>query len=299
MTNSELQEGICSAYQNLKIKNQFSFIDKLKKGGQIKNKKDTIHIKDKNKGKFTASAKAAGESVQEHAKSVLNNPNATPLQKRRANFARNAAKWKHANGGIIQKMQNAGVVLPKELVGMNYANAKQYWKDLEELDPRMRAGIMGNMYVESKMNPNAQNANYIGLTQLSKKQLYPWVSKTYGRGAQGELAYIKDYVRGKLNNNKYRGSYGYGSSKYIAAHTGNYTPTDSARLFQQYYERNGMREARTRQAAAEAIYKLFNVQKEEPKLGAQPISQLNLPPIVTQSDATAITKPVLPIQINR
>ena len=54
-----------------------------------------IHIKKKNRGKFTASAKKAGQSVQEHARSVLNNPNATPLQKKRANFARNAAKWKH------------------------------------------------------------------------------------------------------------------------------------------------------------------------------------------------------------
>lgn len=52
-----------------------------------------IHIKKENRGKFTASAKKAGQSVQEHARSVLNNPNATPLQKKRANFARNAAKW--------------------------------------------------------------------------------------------------------------------------------------------------------------------------------------------------------------
>lgn len=62
--------------------------------------KKGIHIKKENRGKFTASAKAAGQSVQEHARSVLNNPNATPLQKKRANFARNAAKW-HSLGGII------------------------------------------------------------------------------------------------------------------------------------------------------------------------------------------------------
>lgn len=62
-----------------------------------------IHIKEKNRGKFTASAKAAGESVQEHAKHVLNNPNATPLQKKRANFARNASKWKHEDGAKIHK----------------------------------------------------------------------------------------------------------------------------------------------------------------------------------------------------
>lgn len=54
---------------------------------------DKIHIKKKNRGKFTESANRAGQSVQEHARSVLNDPNATPLQKKRANFARNAAKW--------------------------------------------------------------------------------------------------------------------------------------------------------------------------------------------------------------
>ena len=63
-------------------------IQTFKKGGGI-------HIKEKNRGKFTKSAKAAGESVQEHAAKVLSDPNATSLQKKRANFARNAAKWKH------------------------------------------------------------------------------------------------------------------------------------------------------------------------------------------------------------
>jgi hypothetical protein len=57
-------------------------------------KKNPIKINPKNKGKFTKSSKAAHQSVQSHANSVLNNPNATPLQKKRANFAKNAAKWK-------------------------------------------------------------------------------------------------------------------------------------------------------------------------------------------------------------
>ena len=52
-----------------------------------------IHIKKSNKGKFTASSKKAGQSVQEHAKSVLANPNASAKEKKRANFARNAKKW--------------------------------------------------------------------------------------------------------------------------------------------------------------------------------------------------------------
>lgn len=99
MQNLKLIETIRS--QCLKDSNFFieNFIKVYEKGGQM----NKIHIKDKNKGKFTESAKAAGESVQEHAKSVLNNPNATALQKKRANFARNAAKWKHSTGGIIKK----------------------------------------------------------------------------------------------------------------------------------------------------------------------------------------------------
>ena len=52
-----------------------------------------IHIKKKNRGKFTKSAKAAGQSVQEHAHSVMNNPKASTLQRRRANFAIQAKKW--------------------------------------------------------------------------------------------------------------------------------------------------------------------------------------------------------------
>ena len=82
--------------------------------------KGGIHIKPENKGKFTASAKAAGQSVQEHATSVLNNPNATPLQKKRANFAKNAAGWKHANGGYVhnqmtQPMYAGGGPMPSNL----------------------------------------------------------------------------------------------------------------------------------------------------------------------------------------
>ncbi len=59
----------------------------------MKKAKSKIKINPKNKGKLTASAKKAGKSVQEHARSVMANPNATPLQRKRANFAIQASKW--------------------------------------------------------------------------------------------------------------------------------------------------------------------------------------------------------------
>ena len=83
-------------YFGIPTKTETQYILGHKSGG-------TIHIKKKNKGKFTASAKAAGEGVQEHAHKVMNDPNATPLQKKRANFAIQAKKWhrKHQLGGKI------------------------------------------------------------------------------------------------------------------------------------------------------------------------------------------------------
>jgi hypothetical protein len=61
-----------------------------------------ININPANKGKFTASANRAGMGVQEFASHVLaNREDYSPTQVKRANFARNAAKWKKQEGGYI------------------------------------------------------------------------------------------------------------------------------------------------------------------------------------------------------
>lgn len=94
-----------------------NYIDYMKGGG--------IHIKEKNRGKFTESAHEAGKSVQEHATDVLNDPNATRLQKRRAQFAKNAKKWKHEDGGILHAQTGASVNLKY------FKNTKKSEPDIE------------------------------------------------------------------------------------------------------------------------------------------------------------------------
>ena len=92
--NDEILNKIAESYskkidENTNLDNVIlGYLEMMKNGTKI-------HIKKKNRGKFSASARKAGQSVQEHAKSVLNNPNATTLQKRRAQFAINAKKWNH------------------------------------------------------------------------------------------------------------------------------------------------------------------------------------------------------------
>lgn len=60
-----------------------------------------IHIKPSKKGTFTAAAKKHGKSVQAFASQVLAHPeNYSTAMRKKANFARNAAKW-HGYGGHI------------------------------------------------------------------------------------------------------------------------------------------------------------------------------------------------------
>jgi hypothetical protein len=58
-------------------------------------KKKPIKIAPSKKGTFTAAAKKSGQSVQQKAASVLApGSKASPAMKKKATFARNAAKWK-------------------------------------------------------------------------------------------------------------------------------------------------------------------------------------------------------------
>ena len=62
----------------------------------------TIHIKPSKRGTFTAAAKKRGMGVQEFASKVLaNKDNYSSAMVKKANFAKNAAGWKHAYGGMI------------------------------------------------------------------------------------------------------------------------------------------------------------------------------------------------------
>ena len=61
-----------------------------------------INIKPSKRGTFTAAAKKRGKGVQEFASQVLaNKDNYSPAMVKKANFARNASKWKKAMGGLV------------------------------------------------------------------------------------------------------------------------------------------------------------------------------------------------------
>nr|DAG84023.1 MAG TPA: bacteriocin [Caudoviricetes sp.] len=80
------------------------FGNRYSKGGSIR-------IKPSKRGTFTAAAKKHGKSVQAFASQVLaNKENYSPAMVKKANFARNAAKWKHADGGNLNPYSAGSLV---------------------------------------------------------------------------------------------------------------------------------------------------------------------------------------------
>lgn len=94
--DKEFWEDFTSKYQLDTTGVDYRYVPIQKKGGNI-------HIKKKNRGKFTESAKRAGMGVQEFARHVLANKDKySPTLVKRANFARNSKKFKHQDGGVVK-----------------------------------------------------------------------------------------------------------------------------------------------------------------------------------------------------
>ncbi len=107
----------------------FRYGEKYQDGG--------IHINPKNKGKFTEAAQRAGKSVQAYAAQILaNKDNYSPTLIKRANFARNSAKWKRQEGGdVIKKYLEGNYFQPKtvdSVMGAWNRNLAEVTSDADE-----------------------------------------------------------------------------------------------------------------------------------------------------------------------
>lgn len=78
-----------------------------------------IYIDPSKRGTFTAAASKHDMGVQEFASKVLANPDSySPAMRKKAQFAKNASKWKHAYGGIMGRMFNGDGEDPQFLVSL-------------------------------------------------------------------------------------------------------------------------------------------------------------------------------------
>lgn len=83
-------------------RNYKQYYPSFKKGG-------SIHIKKKNRGKFTEYCR--GKVTEECIRKGKNSPN--PLTRKRATFAEASRTWKHENGGILKALDYANYITKK------------------------------------------------------------------------------------------------------------------------------------------------------------------------------------------
>lgn len=135
----------------MKKRAEFFKNSKFENGGKM-----SIHIKPENRGKFNATKKRTGKTTEEltHSKN--------PLTRKRAIFALNSKKWKHANGG--------------ELLGLDYYTNQLYDGGPLESPMVARSIINPNLTVQApetltqqKVNPiiPKQGINLSGIDPLS------------------------------------------------------------------------------------------------------------------------------------
>jgi hypothetical protein len=110
-------------------------LDSIRSGYNEYAKGGKIHIDPSKKGTFTAAASKHGMGVQQFASKVLANPeNYSPDMRKKANFARNAAKWKHGEGGNLYPgggfMGLMPIVVPAALRGIGNAIKERAYKTI-------------------------------------------------------------------------------------------------------------------------------------------------------------------------
>ena len=179
----------------------------VKKGG-----KPQIHIKKENEGKFTEAAKRAGMSVQQFARHVLANKDKySPTLVKRANFARNASKWKHQEGGILTNDDKAfnlfRMTLPSNLAipDPNY-DMRRYWELIGkpatyDLAPKEAFPVYEDGRVHARTiawNPQT------GEGEFMKMKTHPTVGLEFNSYLSPEMTWFRNQYEVVDNGNTYK-----------------------------------------------------------------------------------------------
>ena len=142
---------------------------------------EDIHIKPSKRGTFTAAASKHDMGVQEFASKVLANPdNYSLAMRKKAQFAKNASKWKHAYGGIMGRMFEGDGDEPQSLVLL--PNAEQLYPWSEPTTPVVSAPKLTPMQQIARDKTAARTDGYtVSVTDNGTNfQLTPPVTKTNG-----------------------------------------------------------------------------------------------------------------------
>lgn len=180
--------------------------------------KSGIHIKPSKRGTFTAEAKKHGKGVQEFASDVLSHKGKySPAMRKKANFARNAAKWhKGQDGMLLPPKQNFGPmdmmdVDPQHVMTITPENLQSFKDVYPDLYRRMNPGVnWGNIAKGTLIGLSLADA-MIPEGKIKKPVVQPLQSYNpyqYGTGSQAiyeDGGNIKVSKTGYKKNSKDKG----------------------------------------------------------------------------------------------
>jgi len=166
--------------------------------------KSGIYIKPSKKGTFTAAASKHGKGVQEFARQVLaNKDNYSPAMVKKANFARNAAKWNKEYGGNLPTYEDGSYLKPiiPNPTGVIVPSAQQMRTDLGLTSPTTPTTqsvqpYQGMSITEAALPAIASAASNIFLANRAKRytprklNLSPMVARTLN--LEGERAGLRE-----------------------------------------------------------------------------------------------------------
>lgn len=138
-----------------------------------------IHIKPSKRGTFTKAAKSRGLGVQEFASKVLSNPDDySEAMRKKAQFAKNASKWKHDEGGFMESYAN-----PSTVTGAVAKGA------LQLLDPTGVSSYPDVYYSGKELfnNPSWENAGMFGLNVIGALPLIGKVTTPFKAAKAAKL----------------------------------------------------------------------------------------------------------------
>lgn len=147
-----------------------------------------IHIKKSQRGSFTRYCN--GKVTSECIRRGKNSPD--PKIRKKATFAANARKWKHAEGGVVDPEGFEGIVTtnnrPYNKDYVSYINETLRQKGLNK---EQRASILANIIEESGGDPYAKNPNgFYGLLQWANNRYVPTKEQDPYKELDNQINYI-------------------------------------------------------------------------------------------------------------
>lgn len=151
------------------------------------------------------------------------------------------------------------------------------------ISPVAASGVLGNMALESSLNPKASNKTHWGYLQ-NDSTIHDHLKKYYnGDSHESQVQFIIDGLQGKLkgNNTSVGKMIQSRFNRYNKAVKDSVDPQYAAEMWDKYYEISGGQALNKRKNYAHTFFKAFNNYIPEPLIEKPDITRTNISPVIS------------------